>query len=179
MALGAGLGNPLGTGCGQRIADGSGVVNAVAIYTFGGTLAAGGEPLAVNAVCVLGQLIHANLRLVFAHEIGVAVATPAEYGDVPALDSKFEAATRTHRDVLIAFARIAAMATGATDRIGEMDVIGEPQAHPFHDAVTIEAGILARPSGAAQQQAQPNQNRSAPAHFKFHSASSHLASASL
>src|ERR1035437_3414367 len=103
----------------------------------------------------------------------------AKFGDVPALDSELEAATRVHRNVLVAFARIAAMTPGATDRFGKMDVIGEPQAHPFHDAMTIEAGILGGPGSAAQQQEQPDQNRSAPACFKFYSASSHLASAIL
>src|ERR1035437_5083881 len=179
MTLAAGLGNPLGTGRGQRIADGAGVVNAVAIHTLSGPLARRREPLAVNAVRVLGQRIHARGRLVFAREIGVAVTVSAKFGDALALDPELEAATRAHRDVLIAFAGIATVATGATDRVGEMDVIGELQAHSFHDTVTIEAGILAGPGSAAQQQEQPDQNRSAPACFKFYSASSHLASAIL
>ena len=151
MALGARLGNVLRTGGGKRVVNRADVVDAVAIHALGRPPAAGGQHLAVNARLVLGKLVHGQLRVVFAHEIGVAVTAPAEFRDALARDPDLEAAARVHRDVLVAFVGIAAVTIGATDRVGEMDVVGELQAHPFHDAVTIKAGILAGTGSAAQQ----------------------------
>ena len=157
MTLGAGLGNTRRAGGGKRVADRAGVVDAVAIHTLGRPLVSGGQRPAVNNGLVLGQLVHARLRLIFAHEIGVAVAAPAELGNARARDPDLETAAGVHRDILVGFGGIAAVATGATDRLGKMDVIGEPQTHPFHYAMTIKAGILADTSATAQQGNQRHQ----------------------
>ena len=85
---------------------------------------------------------------------------PQNCGNALALDPDLEAAARVHRDVLVAFVGIAAVTIGATDRLGEMNVIGELQAHPFHDTVTIKAGILAGTGSANQQGDQRNQQSS-------------------
>jgi hypothetical protein len=111
----------------------------------------------VNAGFVLGKLVHGQLWIVFAHEIGVAVAFSAKLRNTLGFDPHFETAARVHRDVLIGFILIAAVTIGATDLLGEMDVIGEPQAHPFHDAVTIKAGILPGTGSANQQDNQREQ----------------------
>ena len=154
MAFGARLGDPLRAGGGKGIADRTGIVDAVTIHTFGHTPASGGQRLAVNAGFVLGKLVHGQLWIVFAHEIGVAVAFSAKFRNALGSDPHLETAARTHRDVLIGFILIPAVTIGATDRAGEMDVIGEPKAHPFHDAVTIKAGILPGTGSAAQQDNQ-------------------------
>lgn len=132
-------------------------MNPVAIHTFGRPLAACCQQLAVNTRLVLGELIHGQLRLVFAHETGVAVAASAKFGHALAGDSQLEAAACIHRDVLVGFMRVTAVAMEATDRIGEMNVIGELQARPLHDAVAIEAGILAETGSAGQKGKQCNQ----------------------
>ena len=128
------------------------------IPTFSHPLASGGQQLAVNARLVLCELVHAQWRLVFAHDIGVTVTVPAKFGDALARDPDLETAARIHRDVLIAFIGIAAVTIGATDRPGEMDVVGELQTHPFHDAVAIKTGILAHTGSTAQQGNQHKQH---------------------
>ena len=157
VALGAGLGDPPRAGGGKRVADRAGGVDAMAIHTLGHPLAAGGQQLAVDTGLVFGQLVHAWLRLVFAHEIGVAVAFSAELGNALARDPDLETAAGVHRDVLVGFRGIAAVTIGATYCLGKMDVIGEPQTHPFHYAMTIKAGILADTSATAQQGNQRHQ----------------------
>jgi hypothetical protein len=128
-------------------------MDAVTIHTFGHTPASGGQRLAVNAGFVLGKLVHARL-IELAHDVGVAVAFPAKFRNALGFDPHLETAARTHRDVLIGFILIPAVTIGATDRAGEMDVIGELPAHPFHDAVTIKTGILPGRGSTAQQDNQ-------------------------
>ena len=163
MAFGARLGYALRAGGGKGIADGAGIMDAVTIHTFGHTPPSGGQRLAVNAGFVLGKLVHGQLWIVFAHEIGVAVAFSAKFGNTLGFDPHFEAVARTHRDVHVRFILVAAVTIGATDRAGEMDVVGELPAHPFHDAVTIEAGILPGTGSANQQDNQRDQQ-----HWRFH-----------
>ena len=162
MAFGARLGYALRAGGGKGIADCAGIMDAVTIHTFGHTPASGGQRLAVNAGFVLGKLVHARL-IEFAHHIRVAVALSAKLRNALGSDPHLETAAGTHRDVLVRFILIPAVTIGATDRAGEMDVVGELPAHPFHDAVTIEAGILPGTGSANQQDNQRDQQ-----HWRFH-----------
>ena len=120
MTFGAGVGDALRAGGGQRVADGADVMDGMAIHAFGRPLAAGGQRLAVDAGLVLGKLVHARLRLVTAHDIGVAVAAPAVGGDAQARDPQLEAAAGIHGEVLVGFVGVAAVAAVATDGLGEM-----------------------------------------------------------
>ena len=156
MTLGARFGNTLRAGGGKRIANRAGIVNTVTIHTLGRPLAPGGQQLAVNTGLVFCELVHPRL-LVLAHDVGVAVALSAKFWDPLARDPNLEALVRVHRDVLVGFIRITAVTVGTTDRLGEMDVIGELQTHPFHDTMTIKTGILAGTGSAAQQGSQRDQ----------------------
>lgn len=157
MTLAAHPGNTLWTCGGKRVFDRARIVDAMAIHALGCTLAPGGQQLAMDTGLVFGELIHTRLRLVFAHEIGVTVTSPAEFRDPLARDPDLETAARIHRYVLVSFIRIAAVTIGATDRLGKMDVVGELQTHPLHDTMTIKAGILADTGSAAQKRNQRKQ----------------------
>jgi hypothetical protein len=85
------------------------------------------------------------------------MTAPAEFWNPLARDPDLEAAARVHGDILVGFSRIPAVTIGTTDRFGKVDVIGELQAHPFHDAMTIKAGILADTGTTAQKHNQGEQ----------------------
>lgn len=126
-------------------------MNAVTIHTLSRPPSTRRQQLAVNPVRVLRKLVHARLRFVLAHELSIAVAMPAEFWNTLTCHAYFETATRIHRDVLVALVGITTVTMGTADLLCEMDVVRENAARPFHDTVTIKAGILAGTSSAAQQ----------------------------
>jgi len=156
MALGAGLGNALRAGGRLRVSHRAGVMNAVAIHTLGHPPASSGQQLSMNAIRIFRVLIHARL-IVLAHDIGVAVAVCTKLRNALALHAEFETPARVHRNILIALIGVAAMAIGATDRLGEMNVIGELVAHAFHDKVAFKAGIFPGANSACEEGQQRNQ----------------------
>ena len=110
----------------------------------------------MDAGPVQGKLIHALLRLVLAHESGVAVAAPAVVGHPWRVTRTLKPRSAFMDTFWSSSLAIAAVAVGATDRVGVMHVILEDDTRAFHDAVAIEAGILGGLGAAGQQRNQGN-----------------------
>src|ERR1019366_8006011 len=172
MAVRAGLGDAQRMDRRRRILDGADVVHAVAIDAGGDGGVAGGETFSVDAGLVELELVHAFARGVLAHIVRAAVAGGAELRNGGARGLSLEALLLIHGDIGIVAGRVATVAIGATEAVGDVYVVldegGGALGGVIDRGVAGHAGI--RGGGAAwdyphgEPQKEENNRRS---HLKY------------
>ena len=99
-------------------------MNAVAIDAHGYLGVAFGEKLSVDARLVLVQLVRAQRWIVLTHESRVGMATAAKLGNIFAFNLPTKSCCFAH-GIHVRLARIAAVATRASQSLLRMDVVRE------------------------------------------------------
>ena len=173
VAAGTGSGQPKRMDARQGGGSGANVVDAVAVRTDRHAGVAAPQAPAMHAGSILSQLVGAQPGVVGAHESGIGVAVRAQARDVSTLGHADESFGGVHGLIGIFLARVAAVAGGASEAAGGVDVAGEQlRGHAqvlvvLEDQVAIETSVGGQRRGRrlrpqpARSQRQEEQNQPA------------------